>query len=150
MTSVEKLAIECVEELAKRATPGDELRRRFRARARQLHSDLYYQGVAYVVAIAAARSEKADVLEKALQLADCKSFIELALGQKAKAEELSYLLYGGMMLAALKKQGVVSSTALADLLKNELLDPRKASLAGSVALKFAEWAKRMAEAMFSQ
>ena len=50
----------------------------------------------------------------------------------------------------MKKQGVVSSTALADLLKNELLDPRKASLAGSVALKFAEWAKRMAEAMFSQ
>lgn len=145
MRDVAKLAIECVEAVRRHAP--SEVAKSFRTRARQFHSDLYYQGVAYVIAVAAARSEKPSVLD--LKNQDCEKLVSNVLKEVSGDEKMAYALYGGALLIALRRFGVVSSNDLTSVLK-DLLDPGRAALASQVAGVFAEWVKRMAEAFFGE
>ncbi len=136
----------CFEE-ARNAIERDELKKKIRTRARNLATDVYYHGAAYVIALCAARSKR-EAIEKALSASDCKALLtEIREVMKdAKDEELSYAVYGAILVHALKSVGHFrNSKNLKDVLEEAV---RASSVVDAKASLVAHWIKLLAEASF--
>ena len=136
-----EVALDVVKSISERC--DDELKRRFRARARSLIADLYTSGAAYVVTITAARSS-AKAVEEGLRVGEVSELVKPSakeLGLRG-AEEASYALYGASLLYALRAVNLISSSDLSGVIR-ELLGNK---MANRVAVLAATWLKRFAEA----
>ena len=150
MTRVEEIALELVEELCKACSDlhdGGEVLRAFRARARNMVTQLYFNGTALVVSICAARSS-ARAIEKGLKAAAVNEIAQFCNWEVANklglegGEKIAYAIYGAVILYVLRTLGIIASHSFSDAIK-ELMDNR---LADIVAWQFATWLKRFAEA----
>ncbi|MEZ0248074.1 MAG: type III-B CRISPR module-associated protein Cmr5 [Thermoproteus sp.] len=131
-------ALRCVEAV-ERHCPG-EVRAAFRTRARQMASELYYVGAAYVMAVLAARSSEKDIFRDEALDAAVRSICE----SKSSKEEKGYALYGVCLRDALKELGLP-----ADGLSSTLRQLRKmAGLVEARLYEYADWLKKLAEAKF--
>jgi len=122
---------------------------RFRTRCRQLISLIYYSGLAYTLAYIASKAGT-HVLDYALNVSEPEKIARQVEQAGLSEEEASYALYGAFLLTALKQIGVpgVSDAAtFLDLLR-KLNYPGTTLVAEGKILRFGEWLKRLAEAVF--
>jgi len=144
---IEDLALEIVERLCA-LCKNDDYKRSFRARARSLITDLYVNGISYVVTICAARSS-ANAVELGLTSKTPDDFIRVYVNERLakkmglkKSESYGYAIYGASLLYALRMLNIIKSTKLSDAIR-ELMNN---SLADRKAYQFVVWLKRFAEA----
>ena len=151
-----KLALDFVTTLAEKCE--DDVKSKFRARARDLVSYVYFQGTTYTLAVAAARSSARAVeeglnknIDDIMKMCSDRDYAK-KLGLSG-AEEISYALYGAALLYILKSLGVIpkqeaqkEGDALKGVLEYLLTSPNRARYIDLIASKVAEWLKAFAEA----
>ena len=137
--------IECIEEFTKAYERSVRCLRSLRTRARTLPSDLFSQGLAYVLTLTAARSAR-EFIELGLSSESCSDVIGRADDLRRKLgvgdEEFGYAIYGALLAFILKKLGVVKEVTFADLVRSSISNPVRENM----ALEVAGWLKRMVEA----
>ncbi len=144
MERVEEIALELVEEVCKvckGSREGEDVLKAFRARARNMATQLYFSGTALVVSICAARSS-VEAVEKGLKARAISELAHICNQRELTGEKAAYAIYGAAILYALRALGTISSQSFADAVR-ELMDNR---LADIVAWQFATWLKRFSEA----
>jgi CRISPR type III-B/RAMP module-associated protein Cmr5 len=142
------LALQCVEALRRAYGDKGEVPKKFRSRCRSLIESIYYSGLTYTLAYIASKAGSM-ALENALKANSLEDIIKCAkeIGQ---SDEASYALYGSFLLASLKRLGapeVASAESLLKVLEN-LNTSATLPITEEKALSFAEWLKRLAEALF--
>ncbi len=131
-------AARCVELVEKYC--DENTRKAFRARARQMASELYYVGAPYVLAILAARSSERHVFTpRGLEEA-----VRDICASELPREDRGYALYGLCFVDAVREVGVKAG-GLTDMLR-EL--KRLSGLAEARLSEFVDWLKKLAEAKF--
>jgi len=142
-------ALKCVEALRSRYGDKHEVAKRFRARCRSLVESLYYSGLTYTLAYIASKAGS-EVLEEALKASSPEGIVDYVEKAHKSPEEASYALYGSFLLSSLKElkaPEVVNAKSFLDVLK-ELNSSKTFPMTEEEALRFAEWLKRLAEALF--
>jgi len=129
---------------------NEEVVGKFRARARNEASNIYYTGFAPSLAVIASRSN-AKALELGLTSLSHESFLTMICESDkpknlglTRDEEIAYALYGGTLLYILKKLGAIKASSFEDLILNE---SKANPLIDSIANEVALWLKRFAEAL---
>jgi CRISPR type III-B/RAMP module-associated protein Cmr5 len=140
MTSWLERALACVEQIEK--VCDRDARSAFRARARQIPSDIYYVGTAYALAVLAARSSERDIFSHR----DVKEGISAICSSKPSKEEKGYALYGLCLVDALRALGVKADT-LGDALREA---ERLGDLIDAELAEYVDWLKKLAEAKFEK
>ncbi|MCS7111680.1 MAG: type III-B CRISPR module-associated protein Cmr5 [Ignisphaera sp.] len=125
--------------------------KRFRARARSLPQEVFSRGLAYTLVYIAARSSR-DAVERGLEekITECRDVVnsvgELADKTNMGEEELSYALYGAVILYLAKRLGIVKLNRLESIvceaLNNVVLEVKMWPV--------IDWLKRVAEAYISE
>jgi CRISPR type III-B/RAMP module-associated protein Cmr5 len=142
------LALQCVEALRRAYGDKGEVPKKFRSRCRSLIESIYYSGLTYTLAYIASKAGST-ALENALKANSPEDIIKYAKGI-SQPEEASYALYGSFLLASLKRLGapeIVNAESLLKVLEN-LNTSAALPITEEKALSFAEWLKRLAEALF--
>lgn len=136
-------ALNCVESIASYA-PKD-VAKGFRSRAREMPVYSFTHGLLYALTLLAARSSKS-LLEYGLsESQSCRELVERLLSRVSRergVEEISYGLYGAVVLYILKRTGAIESKTFSDLVKELLAKPALEVKARPTL----EWVKRFAEA----
>jgi len=136
-------ALNCVESIASYA-PKD-VAKGFRSRAREMPVYSFTHGLLYALTLLAARSSKS-LLEYGLsESQSCRELVERLLSRVSRergVEEISYGLYGAVVLHILKRTGAIESKTFSDLVKELLAKPALEVKARPTL----EWVKRFAEA----
>ncbi|MEM1598021.1 MAG: type III-B CRISPR module-associated protein Cmr5 [Pyrobaculum sp.] len=135
-----ELALRCVEAVERRCS--GEARAAFRTRARQIASDLYYVGAAYVVAVLAARSSEGDIFRGD----DLDAAVKRICESDKSREEKGYALYGVCLREGLKTLGI-SVDGLSTTLRQL---KRQAGLVEARLYEYVDWLKKLAEAKFEK
>ena len=134
------LALDCVNNLL--GTFGDDVKKRFKARARDMPTELFTKGFAYMITLTAARSN-ASLVEVGLRASRCADIMDRLSGSRGLSEEeYGYAIYGAIILYILKQAGIISGSSLSDVIKSSLNDPT----IDQHAILVVEWIKRLAEA----
>jgi len=144
------LAIRCIETLKRVFSEEQEILKRFRSRARDVPSSIYYGGLTYAIAYIASKASKEkasgiDLMTEALGGQDID-----ALFQRWKSNEYiekeAYELYGACLMRAIREVAKLDGVNdLISLLK-VLNDPGRQVIVTNKVLEFAELLKRLAEA----
>jgi CRISPR type III-B/RAMP module-associated protein Cmr5 len=136
-------ALNCVESIASYASK--DVAKGFRSRAREMPVYSFTHGLLYVLTLLAARSSKS-LLEYGLsESQSCRELVERLLSRVSReggVEEISYGLYGAVVLYILKRTGAIESKTFSDLVKELLAKPALEVKARPTL----EWVKRFAEA----
>jgi CRISPR type III-B/RAMP module-associated protein Cmr5 len=134
-------ALNCVESIASYASK--DVARGFRSRAREMPVYSFTHGLLYALTLLAARSSKS-LLEYGLsEPQSCRELVERLLSRASRGvEEISYGLYGAVVLYILKRTGAIESKTFSDLVKELLAKPAVEAKARPTL----EWVKRFAEA----
>ena len=145
------LTIECTEALRQAFSGKNDILSGFRARARDLPIQLYYSGVTYTIAYIASKASNEknsgnELLMQAFSNNDLNTlFKEWSSNGSVKKE--AYELIGACLMRAIKELiGLNNVKNLTDVLKT-LNDPNIQVLAERRLLEFAEWLKRLSEAI---
>ena len=138
--------VDCFEELNK-AIVDTGVKKSLRARARNMAADIYYQGVAYTIAVCAARSRR-EAVEWGLFSEGGEDIVKGVSKYIAHEdrEGLSYAIYGATILYLLKQLGFFERAQSLEEVLREALE--KAHLINERAGQVALWIKRLAEASF--
>lgn len=147
-----KVVMEYVYEVSN-SSIDEEVKGRFRARARQAPSDISFNGLAYTLVTFAARSNAESLEELGLRTHDLKELIDILTNEQRReklglrsAEEASYALYGGLLLLILRKLGYLDALTLREVILRALKDP----LLNEASLRVSILIKRFAEAFISR
>ena len=149
MSDAVRIALECGKTVE--GWHDSEVAKKLRTRARQLHSDIYFTGTAYVVALTAARSGARNgrpCIMHGLDADSCGEAVRRAMECAEGVEGKSYAAYGAALLYALKSLGLVQRRDSLSALLDDLM-----SAGASVdeeAARFAEWFKRIVEAVVEE
>ncbi|AKG38439.1 hypothetical protein MA03_02940 [Infirmifilum uzonense] len=141
-----ELALNAVEAVTTKCS--EDVKSSFRARARNMISDLFTSGASYVISVAAARSS-AYALETALSVKDVGEITRICedhdyskkLGVE-KSDDKGYAIYGSLLLYVLKKTGILSSNKLSEAIR----ELQGNTYAEKILARMAIWLKRFAEA----
>lgn len=139
-------ALNCVESIASYA-PKD-VAKGFRSRAREMPVYSFTHGLLYALTLLAARSSKSPLEYGLSESQSCRELVEHLLSRASRgaeergAEEISYGLYGAVVLYILKRTGAIESKTFSDLVKELLTKPALEVKARPTL----EWVKRFAEA----
>ncbi len=145
------LTIKCTDALRQVFGSKDDVPGGFRARARDLPTQLYYGGVTYTIAYIASKasSDKIsgdELLMQALSNNDLNALFK-EWRDKGLVKREAYELIGACLMSAIKELvGLSNIKNLTDVLKL-LNDPGAQVLAERRLLEFAEWLKRLTEAV---
>ena len=151
MSEIVKDIAECVElvaNLSNAVEKGSEIASGFRTRARSIPSVLFANGFTYTVTLLAARSSRS-LIELGFR-DNCKAIVDEAVKmfneKKLDKEEMSYGLYGAILVHILRKMGAIKTSNFKDLvtesITNTALDLK--------AWQVVEWLKRFAEAFIEE
>jgi CRISPR type III-B/RAMP module-associated protein Cmr5 len=133
-------ALNCVESIASYAFK--DVAKGFKSRAREMPVYSFTHGLLYALTLLAARSSKS-LLEYGLsESQSCRELVERLLSREGGVEEISYGLYGAVVLYILKRTGAIESKTFSDLVKELLAKPELEVKARPIL----EWVKRFAEA----
>jgi hypothetical protein len=105
----------------------------------------FTHGLLYVLTLLAARSSKSLVEYGLSESQSCRELVERLLSgvsREGGVEEISYGLYGAVVLYILKRTGAIESKTFSDLVKELLAKPALEVKARPTL----EWVKRFAEA----
>ena len=129
----------------------DNVKRSFRARARQEPSNIAFNGFPLTIAVIAAHSS-ATALEEVLKGVGLEEFVLKVCSTKdldyvkklgvEGDEDKAYAIYGFALLHILKSLGYIDQKTFADVIRSVTAS----SPIGSIALQIATWIKRFAEA----
>lgn len=138
-------ALNCIELIANYASRDkehSEIAKKFRSRARETPVYSFTHGLAYTLTLLAARSSKSLLENGLLEAQSCKDVVEHVLASKGSSEEISYGLYGAVLLYVLKRGRIIGSKTFNELVREALTKPALEVKARPVL----EWIKRFAEA----
>jgi CRISPR type III-B/RAMP module-associated protein Cmr5 len=138
-------ALNCVEfvaNYASRSKEDSEIARKFRSRARETPVYSFTHGLAYTLTLLAARSSKSLLEYGLLEAQSCKDVVERVFASKRSSEEVSYGLYGAILLYVLERGKIIESKTFPELVREALTKPALEVKAKPVL----EWIKRFAEA----
>jgi len=138
-------ALNCIELIANYASRDkehSEIAKKFRSRARETPVYSFTHGLAYTLTLLAARSSKSLLENGLLEAQSCKDIVERVLTSKGSSEEISYGLYGAVLLFILKRGRIIESKTFTELVREALTKPALEVKARPVL----EWIKRFAEA----
>ncbi|MCR6692234.1 MAG: type III-B CRISPR module-associated protein Cmr5 [archaeon YNP-LCB-003-016] len=142
-------ALKCIETLRSAYGNKHDVTKKFRSRCRNLIESIYYSGLTYTLAYIASKGGNV-VLENALQANSPKDIVEYIKSQYSQSEEASYALYGSFLIALLRQleaPEIVNAKSFLEILRN-LNTSTTLPVTEEKALRFAEWLKRLAEALF--
>ncbi|MCC6055669.1 MAG: type III-B CRISPR module-associated protein Cmr5 [Desulfurococcaceae archaeon] len=150
MSEIVKDVVECIELVADlgKVKGGSEIASRFRTRARSIPSVLFTNGFTYTITLLAARSSRSFI---ELGFRDsCKAIVDEAVKMfnegRADKEEVSYGLYGALLVYLLRRMGATKTSNFKELVTESI---------GNIALdlkawQVIEWVKRFAEAYIEE
>jgi len=145
--NIEQATLKIIEKICS-SKLNDNIKKSFRARTRDLISDLYSSGVAYVISLCAARSS-ADAVELGLTALNPENFIGIFEDENMakkyglnEDEDYGYAIYGSSILYLLKLMGIINFRKLSDAIMGLSED----ILANRMAFETGVWLKRFAEA----
>jgi len=133
--------ISCVE-LISGLNPS--IAKKFRARARAIPTLVFTNGFAYTITLLAARSSKS-LIELGFR-ENCKSIVDEATKFRVDDEELSYGLYGAILLHLLRKMGALKAVNFREVVAESLRD----IAVDMKAMQVVEWLKRFTEAYIAE
>lgn len=130
---------ECIDKIAELP---DKVKKEFRNRAREMPSELFTRGFAYMITLSAARSSS-ELIEVGLKASSCKDLVE-RLKESPKIN--SYALYGALVIYTLKQTGIYARDTILGVIKDSLNN----LIIDQYATVVVEWIKRLAEACISE
>ncbi len=145
------LAIRCMDTVKQVFGNKGDIPEGFRSRARDIPSSIYYGGVLYTLAYVASKASKDkasgdDLLMQAFQRDDMVTLFKEWF-EKKLVEDEAYELYGACLMRAIRELvGIGKANSLTDILRM-LNEPGMGIIAERRLLEFAEWLKRLAEAV---
>lgn len=141
--SVAKLVLECVDALV--SSNENSLKgvvEKTRTRARSMPEEAFARGLAYALTFTASKGGK-DTVETGLKASKCEDIISTIAGKHASEEELSYGLYGAIILYIAKNAGIIKGDKFEQVIY-EILE--KPAVIETRMWNVLDWFKRVAEA----
>jgi len=141
------LIVSCVEKtssetLDKNPENDKKLKKSLRSRARELPSELFSRGLAYVLAYISSRGSLR-IIEAGLKADSCDQMLNTIKDSgKLSDTVFGYSVYGAILLLSLKKAGVVRGNKLSEVIREAMARPE----VEIAAQAYAEWIKRFVEA----
>ena len=133
------LVLECVEQVSR--LEDKNVKRSFRARARQIPSDIHTMGFAYAITILASRSNSG-VVDLGLAIESCKDLVDKIAGLDMDSIKKGYALYAAILVHVLKRSGIVNANRFSELVRQSMNN-----IALDIhSLNAALWIKRFTEA----
>jgi CRISPR type III-B/RAMP module-associated protein Cmr5 len=145
------LIVSCVEKtssetLDKNPENDKKLKKSLRSRARELPSELFSRGLAYVLAYISSRGSLR-IIEAGLKADRCDQMLNTIKDSgKLSETEFGYSVYGAILLLSLKKAGVVRGNKLSEVIREAMAKPE----VEIAAQAYAEWIKRFVEAYIEE
>jgi len=146
LKTIIELTLECVENIAALSSQKEcrDVVKKFRSRARETPTYAFTNGLAYVITLLAARSSRNVVEHGFMKVGSCSDIVNKVISERGalKDEELSYGLYGAILVYIIKKADLIASNNFGELVREAL---NNSTLDVKVRPVF-EWIKRFAEA----
>lgn len=143
-----KLVLECINAVVSNYGSSGGIAERVRTRARSIPEEAFARGLAYALTFTASKGGK-DIMEVGLRIAKCEDVVNTIKdivdkrANRPGEEELSYGLYGAIVLYIAKSTGIIKGDKFENVL-HEILE--KPAVVEMKMWNVLDWLKRVAEA----
>lgn len=144
-----ELVLECINVVVSSYGSSKEVVKKIRTRARSIPEEAFIKGLVYALTFTASKSGKS-VIEIGLKATKCediintiKDIVNKSTDSKPSEEELSYGIYGAILLYIAKSVGIIKGDKFEQVIHEMLEKPAVVELKMWNVL---DWLKRIAEA----